>query len=87
MVTRVIITLNADELSLLQKELHGVGGFQSLIASLQSKTTGYDLELNLDDVERIARYVKEYGKGGFQGRLDGVLNEIENLVHALREVM
>ena len=46
-------TLNADEVSFLQKELHGVGGFQSLIASLQTKLHGHDLELNLDDVERI----------------------------------
>lgn len=87
MATRLILTLSTDEVNFLQKAVHGVGGFQSLIASLQTKLHGCDLELNLDDIERIARYVKEYGRGGFQGRLAGVLTEIENLVNALGAMM
>lgn len=87
MATRLIISLNADEVNLIQKEVHGIGGFQSLIAKLQTRLHGNELELNLDDVEMIARYVKQYGRGGFQGRLDGVLIEIENLANALRDVL
>lgn len=87
MTTRVIITLSTGEVSALQKPLRGTGGFQSLIASLRTKLRGYDLELDLDDVARIARYVKDYGEGGFQGRLGGVLTEIKNLVNALQAMM
>lgn len=84
---KVIITLSTGEVRDLQKPLHGTGGFQSLIASLRKKLHGYDLELNLRDVERIARYVENYGEGGFQGRLGGVLTEIRNLVNALRAMI
>ena len=87
MATRIIISLTDNEVNLLGKELQGIGGFQSLIVSLQTKLQGNDLELGFADVERIARYVKQYGRGGFQGRLDGVLTEIENLVDALRDMI
>ncbi len=87
MATRIIISLTDNEVNLLGKELQGTGGFQSLIVSLQTKLQGNDLELGFADVERIARYVKQYGRGGFQGRLDGVLTEIENLVDALRDMI
>jgi hypothetical protein len=86
MTSRIIISLTDNEVNLLRKELRGIGGFQSLIASLRTKLHGSDLELDFADVERIARYVKQYGRGGFQGRLDGVLTEIEDLVHALRDI-
>ena len=87
MTTRLIISLNTDEVSLLQKEVHGVGGFQSLLTKLQTKLRGNNLELDLNDIEMIARYVKQYGRGGFQGRLDGVLIEIESLANALRDIL
>lgn len=84
---RIIISLNNNEIDFLRKKLHGVGGFQALIARLQTKLQGNELELDLEDVERIARYVKQYGQGGFQGRLDGVLTEIGNLANALRDIL
>ena len=84
---RIIISLNNNEIDFLQKTLHGVGGFQALIARLQTKLRGNELELELEDVERIARYVKQYGQGGFQGRLDSVLIEIENLANALKDTL
>ncbi len=87
MTTKIIISLTDNDVNLLRKELHGTGGFQSLIASLQTKLRGNDLELDFADMERIARYVKQYGRGGFQGRLDGVLTEIKNLAHALRDMV
>lgn len=84
---RIIISLNNNEINFLQKELHGAGGFQALIARLQTKLRGSELELELEDVERIARYVRQYGQGGFQGRLDGVLTEIESLAKALKDIL
>ena len=51
MTMKIIISLTNNELNLLQKDLHGIGGFQSLIAGLQTKLSGNDLELDLADVE------------------------------------
>ena len=82
---RVIITLTDSELDYLIKEARGTGGFQSLLRKLQTRLSGHDLELHLEDIERIVRYVREYGKGGFQSRLAGVLNEHESLARVLRD--
>jgi len=73
------------ELGYLSKEARGTGGFQSLLRRLQTRLNGRDLELHVEDIERIARYVREYGKGGFQSRLTGVLNELESLARVLRD--
>lgn len=83
---RIIVSLTPDEANRLRRGLSGQGGFQSLINSLQNKLYGDDLEMDLEDVERIARYVKEYGTGGFQGRLEGIINAIQRLVTALRSL-
>lgn len=87
MTTKIIVSLTPEEVSLLQKNVHGRGGFQSLLASLRTKLRGNDLELDLADVERIARYVSDYGDGGFQGRLEGVLGAIRSLVDAVRALL
>jgi hypothetical protein len=41
------------------------------------------LILTPDLLERIARYVKSYGRGGFQGRLDAVLKQLTKLARVL----
>ena len=84
---RIIISLSREEILDLNKPLSGQGGFQSLIAVLQLKLRDTELELNIDDIELIARYVRKYGKGGFQGRLDGVFRAIDQLAHALRNII
>ena len=53
MTSRIIISLTDNEVNLLRKELHGIGGFQSLIASQWTKLHGSDLELDFADVEKL----------------------------------
>lgn len=84
---RVIISLTQEEIDRLRRPIRGVGGFQSLLERLQARLRGGNLELNLEDVERIARYVQQYGEGGFQGRLEGVLIELRRLANALRDLI
>jgi len=84
---RVVISLTDSEMNYLIKEARGTGGFQSLLRELQTRLSGHDLELSLDDVEKIVRYVRGYRTGGFQGRLAGILSEIENLARVLRDLV
>lgn len=80
----VRVELSAAALNALQRPVTGKGGFQNLLRSLQRKVTPDNtLVLTLDDIERVAAYAQKYGGGGFQGRLDAVLNQLAALGRAL----
>ena len=84
MVT-VTIELSDDALEALRRPVRGEGGFQSLLRSFQDRIgTGSALTLTPDLIERIVRYVQDYGQGGFQGRLDTVLAELGGLARSLQ---
>jgi hypothetical protein len=61
------IKLTQDEFNLLNNKIKGQGGFQSLQQKLLSKVDD-QLKITLDDndIERICRYIKDYGTGGAQ---------------------
>jgi hypothetical protein len=73
------VKLTRSEAELVQRPIRGIGGMQSLLRGLQKKLDEETLTLELtnDDVEKILRYAKEYGEGGFQGRLGGMANAIK----------
>jgi hypothetical protein len=84
MVISIRIELSNAARQALMRSVVGQGGFQSLLRGLQSKLTGDGiLVLTTADVERIARYVHSYGGGGFQGRLDAILEDLSKLARAL----
>ena len=64
----------------------GQGGFQSLLRQIQRKVNGNVLVLTPALIERIAYYVRAYGNGGFQGRLDVVLSELAVLPRLLEPI-
>lgn len=79
------IRLDAAAVSALMRPVVGSGGFQSLLRALQkSLDQEGTLTLTPDLVARIAHYVKSYGEGGFQGRLDFILRELTDLARSLR---
>lgn len=83
-MTTIRIELGADALAALRKPIVGEGGFQSLLRTLQAQIADVNvLVLTPDLTERIARYVHDYGQGGFQGRLETVLEELRKLARAL----
>jgi hypothetical protein len=45
---------------------------------------GNELTLTPELIGRIVRYVQDYGGGGFQARLDTILDELRALGSALR---
>jgi hypothetical protein len=79
------VGLTPAAIARLQRPVNGEGGFQSLLRELQRRVEN-DSELVLTPAlaARIARYVKRYGNGGFQGRLDAVLAVLTELAEALR---
>ena len=84
-MTSIRIELGPDALAALRKPIAGQGGFQSLLRPLQAQVADANIVvLTPEMVDRVGRYVREYGKGGFQGRLDTVLGELRKLARALQ---
>lgn len=52
-------------------DIHGKGGFQSLMRGVAEKVTsaGSVVKFSADEFDRIARYATTYGEGGFQQKL------------------
>ncbi len=75
------IILTQDEFYLLNTIINGQGGFQSLQKKLLSQID-QQLKITLyeDDIERICRYIKDYGTGGAQTRF---LNIFRNYLPCL----
>jgi hypothetical protein len=67
----IVVQLTASEAAELRKDVDSQGGgHESLIAALQKQLDGNNvLKLRPDQVERVVRYVQDYGGGGYQNRL------------------
>ena len=80
----VRFTLPADAADALARPIVGQGGFQSLLRQLQGLLKDGELTLTPELIAKMVRYVQDYGQGGFQGRLDTVLEELKKLGEVLR---
>jgi hypothetical protein len=83
-MVRLTFTLPPDAVEALGRPVVGQGGFQSLFRQIQALLVGNELTLTPELTDRIVRYVQDYGGGGFQGRLDTILEELKTLGAALR---
>lgn len=72
----IVVDLNKDELAQLQKPLRGSGGFQSLLSRIQNQIVEETLVLGVHDAERLVHYATSYGSGGWQQRLNRVVEKI-----------
>lgn len=87
-MTSVRIELAPAAVDALNRPVNGSGGFQSLLREIQRRLDdGTVLVLDASLVERIARYVEQYVEGGFQGRLEYVLEELRGLATALMPML
>ncbi len=67
-----VVQLTPDPVDFLNRPIQGQGGYQSLLARLQSNMHGNLFRLTQDDCEKVARYAMQYGQGGFQERLKSI---------------
>lgn len=81
----VRFSLGVDAAEALARPVVGQGGFQSLLRQLQELADEHhELTLTPELISKIVRYVQDYGRGGFQGRLDTVLEELTELGNVLQ---
>ncbi len=78
--SELIIKLTAVDKDRLMKPVVGEGGWQSLMRQLKKQIRPDNtLSINQMQLERIIRYSQLYGEGGWQERLEVVLNELKGL--------
>jgi len=68
--------LTKEEFELIARPAIGQGGMQSLLRKLQASVHKDELAVDEETFEKMKRYVEEYGSGGFQGRLRGLVEAI-----------
>ena len=68
--------LDSNAKEALGKEVNGSGGHQSLMNKLKAQCD-YILKYDDNDLEKLKRYSREYGDGGFQDRFKAILSCIE----------
>ena len=81
----LVAELTPDQVEYLSRPLRGQGGYQSLLARLQSNMNGTRLRLTLDDCEKVVRYASQYGQGGFQERLRSIVQLAERALDGYRD--
>ena len=69
----LVIRLDPAQVDFLSRPIRGEGGYQSLLRRLQSHLSDGVLRLSADDCERIVRYTRDYGQGGWQDRLASIV--------------
>ena len=67
------LQLTEEQVEFLRRPVRGQGGYQSLLARLQSQLRGNCLTLTPTDCEKVVRYSRDYGQGGFQSRLQPIV--------------
>jgi len=84
---KIMIQLSNEAVDLLNRKVNGTGGWQSLLENLQSQLVGNFLVLNPSDIGKIIRYTTEYGTGGFEDRLQPILNYLEILINEILDAL
>jgi hypothetical protein len=64
----VNIQLRQDTVSRLSRPIRGRGGLQTLLRRQQGRISSRILALDDVDLEKLGRYSRAYGRGGFQDR-------------------
>tara|TARA_Y100001954_G_C15648904_1_gene521618 strand:+ start:206 stop:511 length:306 start_codon:yes stop_codon:yes gene_type:complete len=74
----MVIELSDEQIDAVKEgNTEGEGGFQSLISSLQGNLDEDEGTLTLDEEqqERVPRYAKDYGQGGWEDQLTEMVGE------------
>ena len=81
--------IKPEDIQNILKEQTGQGGFQNLLRKIKSQYSVQRNELWIDkeDIVRLCRYAKEYGQGGFQDRIQVLLEKLNIIKDDLREIL
>jgi hypothetical protein len=73
----ITIVLSQDAENTLKQPIEGKGGFQSLLEKLRNQYnfSTRNLALDKDSLERVKRYAKKYGGGGWEERLKNIFKD------------
>ena len=76
--TDIVLELSDEQIEAVKEgNTDGEGGFQNLIGSLQDSLDEEEGTLTLDEEqqERIPRYARDYGQGGWENQLEDMVGE------------
>jgi hypothetical protein len=70
----VVVKLRSEDLTVIRRPVEGKGGMQSFLRALIPRI-GEDgtLALSREEIDRVRKYAKDYGEGGFQERFRLIL--------------
>jgi len=71
------VKLTDEEVATVKKAHKEGGGFQELFADMEHNLNGNELSVDKELGERIIRYCKSYGPGGWQDKLRPIAAKIE----------
>lgn len=71
------IHLRQGTVSKLRRPIRGQGGFQTLLRRLQLQVSDGTLALDAADFEKLGRYSRAYGRGGFQDRTEHAASDAQ----------
>lgn len=85
----IIYGIKPEDVQPILEEQVGQGGFQTLLRKIRGQYSEQKEELCLyqDDIERIYRYAYEYGRGGFQDRIQKVIERLNMVRGDLAKVL
>ena len=78
--SEIAMELTADQIGFLERPVRGQGGYQSLLRRLRGNLSGSLLRLTRSDCEKVVRYSRRYGEGGFQTRLRSIVQLAESFI-------
>lgn len=85
----VIYGIKLEDIQPILEEQTGQGGFQTLLRKMKDQYSEQREEffLDKDDIERLYRYAYEYGRGGFQDRIQVLLEKLNMIKEDLIKIL
>lgn len=71
------VQLSRTTVARLSRPVRGRGGFQSLLRRIQPRLVGRTIDLDEGELEKLGRYSRSYGRGGFQDRTTGAADDAQ----------
>jgi len=78
-IISIVIQLSMVHAEQLRRPINGEGGWQSFLRKMQKRLAPDNtIVLNATEYKRVRKYSRDYGKGGFETRLEGIILSIKD---------